>query len=188
MAMHRPRPPAQAAQRPRREELLRPLADAGTGPGAYRPPPPWYSRMQWLGFLLTRLGLSPRYVVTLEVPGRATGVVRRTNLVQADLGGQHHLVSVTGNSQWVRNVRAAHGRVVLGRGGRRVAATLVEVPAEERPPVLRAYLHRAGRQPGSPAVRNEARAFFGVDDLAELGAAADRHPVFRVLPYRSAAG
>lgn len=141
--------------------------------------------MQWLGFLLTRLGLSPRFVVTLEVPGRRTGVVRRTNLVQAERGGRHYLVSVTGESEWVRNVRAAGGRVILGRGSRRIAVTLVEVPVEDRADVLRAYLHRPGRAPGSPAVGTEAREFFGVDDLARLGGVAHRHPVFEVRPYRT---
>lgn len=162
---------------------LRPLAGAWSG--TYRPPPRPYTRLQWLGFALTRLGLSPRYVVTLEVPGRRTGVIRRTNLVLTEHGGGRYLVSLTGESEWVRNVRAAGGRAVLARGGRRSAATLVEVPAGQRPAVLHAFLLRAGRRLGSPAATKEAQAYFGVaGDLRpdELAGVAHRHPVFRVVP------
>src|SRR3712207_8118606 len=46
---------------------------------------------------------------------------RRTNLVQARHDGRDYLVSLTGESEWVRNARAAGGRVVLARRGRRRA-------------------------------------------------------------------
>jgi deazaflavin-dependent oxidoreductase (nitroreductase family) len=124
-------------------------------------------------------------VVTLEVPGRRSGAVRRTNLVQARHEGQRYLVSLTGESEWVRNARAAGGRVVLARRGRRRAATLVEVPVEDRGPVIRSYVLRAGRRPDSAAVAREARAFFGVGPglaIEEIATVADRFPVFRVVP------
>ena len=150
---------------------------------AYRRPAPLYLRLQWLGFLLTRLGLSPGYVTLLEVPGRRSGVIRRTNLVRATRDGDHYLVALGGESEWVRNVRAAGGRVTIGRRVRR-AATLVEVPVAARPAVIRSYVLRAGRRPGSRSVIREARFYFGVgpelrDD--ELAAVAERYPVFRVV-------
>jgi deazaflavin-dependent oxidoreductase (nitroreductase family) len=154
----------------------------------YRPPPRLYARLQWLGLALTWLGLSPRGVVTLEVPGRRSGVIRRTNLLLATHDGQGYLVALAGESQWVRNVRAAGGRVVLGRRRHRRPATLVEVAAKDRAPVIRAYLLRWGRRPGSTAVTREARVYFGVGadlTLAEIGAVADRYPVFRVIPGRT---
>jgi deazaflavin-dependent oxidoreductase (nitroreductase family) len=149
---------------------------------AYRRPAPLYLRFQWLGFLLTRLGLSPGYVTLLEVPGRRSGVIRKTNLVRATHDGEHFLVALGGESEWARNVRAAAGRVTVGRRVRR-AATLVEIPPAERPAVLRSYVLRAGRRPGSRSVTREARFYFGVgpelrDD--ELAAVAARYPVFRV--------
>ena len=168
--------------RRRTDRLLVPLGNPGAQ--RYRPPPKLYARLQWLGHVLTRLGLSPGYVVTLEVPGRRTGVVHRTSLVLAELDGQHFVVSLTGESEWVRNVRAADGRVVLGRR-QRSAARLVEVPPAERPPVIRAYELRSGRRLGSRAVTREARADFGVGPeltLAEIAAVADRFPLFRVTP------
>jgi glyoxylase-like metal-dependent hydrolase (beta-lactamase superfamily II) len=165
------------------DRILVPVGDPSAS--RYRPPPRLYARLQWLGHLLTRLGMSPGYVVTLEVPGRRTGVIRRTNLVQAEHGGERYLVSLTGESEWVRNVRAAGGQVVLCRGPRRQAATLVEVPLADRPAIIRSYVLRAGRRERSTTVVREARAFFGVGgdlDADEIGGVADRFPVFRVVP------
>jgi deazaflavin-dependent oxidoreductase (nitroreductase family) len=149
----------------------------------YRPPPAVYRHLQWLGPILTQLGVSPGYVVTLEVPGRRSGVRRRTTLVQVEHGSERYLVALAGESEWVRNVRAAGGRAVLGRRERR-SATLVDVPPDERAPIIRAYLLRAGRRPGSKAVANEARSFFGVSgdpSLDEIRPIVEHYPVFRVI-------
>lgn len=166
-----------------RRPLLEPMDYSADVP--YRRPSSLYLRFQWIGFLLTRLDLSPRYVALLEVPGRRSGIIRRTTVVRAAHDGSHHLVGLGGESDWVRNVRAAGGRVTIGRRVRR-AAVLVEIPLEERPAVIRAYVLRAGRRPGARSVAREARRYFGVgpelrDD--ELVRAAVRYPVFRVA-YR----
>jgi hypothetical protein len=120
----------------------------------------------------------------LEVPGRRrSGAIRRTTLVQVTYDGAHHLVALAGESEWVRNVRAAGGRVVIGRR-KRHRATLVEVPAEDRPAVIRAYLLRAGRRAGSRKVANEARYYFGLSAdpaLAEIRPVVEYYPVFRVV-------
>ena len=176
---------AQGRRRGHRRRGLPAFVPRYSGPDRYRPPPRLHVRLQWLGFALTWLGLSPSQVVTLEVPGRRSGVIRRTNLLLAEHDGTYYLVALAGESQWVRNVRAAGGRVVLGRRRQRHAATLVEVPTQDRAPVLRAYLLRWGRRPGSAQVAREARDYFGVGSdptLAELASVADRYPVFRVVP------
>jgi deazaflavin-dependent oxidoreductase (nitroreductase family) len=163
------------------DRILVPLGNPSAA--RYRPPPRWYARLQWLGHALTRLGVSPRYVVTLEVPGRRSGVPRRTTLVQAEHDGRRYLVSLTGEAEWVRNARAAGGRVVLARRGRRRAVQLIEVPTQDRAPVIRSYVLRAGRRLDSTAVSREARAFFGIGpdlDLEEIASVADRFPVFRI--------
>ncbi len=150
----------------------------------YRRPPRWYTRLQGIGFAATWLGISPADVITLEVPGRRSGVVRRTNLVLVRHDGTRYVVALAGESEWVRNVRAADGRVIIGRRGQRRAARLVEVPVAHRPPILQANLLRWGRAPDARAVAREAANNFGVagPDLAELATVAHRHPVFRVLP------
>jgi glyoxylase-like metal-dependent hydrolase (beta-lactamase superfamily II) len=150
----------------------------------YRPPPPLYQRMQQrLSPFLINLGLGPKQVVVLEVPGRRSGAIRRSSLVKADYAGDDYLVALAGESEWVRNVRAANGRVVIGRR-QRWAVRLVELPPAERPPIIRAYLLRWGRQPNSVAVQREARLFFGVSgdpSVEELAAIAEFYPAFRIV-------
>jgi len=83
-------------------------------------------------------------------------------------------VSPRGQTQWVRNLRASgHGRL---RVGRRVSTfTATEVPEDDRPEVLRAYLKKW---------KFEVGAFFagvGPDSSAdELRRISPDHPVFRL--------
>ncbi|WP_433567102.1 nitroreductase/quinone reductase family protein [Nocardia sp. CA-151230] len=153
-----------------------------TGFTGYRPPPWLYRRLQPIAAALTSLGSSPEYAVVLEVPGRHSGIIRRTNLVRIEYDGRHYLVSLAGESEWVRNTRAAAGHVVVGRRERR-GATLAEVPAAEWPEVIRACLTRAGRKARSWSKTSEARHYFGVstepsaEDLARI---SRQYPVFRI--------
>ncbi len=149
----------------------------------YRRPPEMYARLQRLGPPMVAAGMAPHSVIVLEVPGRITGVIHRTTLVRADCNDGHYLVALAGDSEWVRNVRAADGRVVIGPRHRR-AARLVEVPPQQRAPVIRAYLRRWGRQPGSKAAASEARHYFGVaadPSLEELNQIATYYPVFQII-------
>jgi hypothetical protein len=121
-------------------------------------------------------------VITLEVPGRLSGGIRRTIVVRVACDGDHYVVALAGESEWVRNVRARGGRVVLGRR-KRYAARLVELPPQQRAPVIRAHLSRWGRRPGSKTMGNEARHYYGVNahaSLAEIQGVAEHYPVFRI--------
>ena len=112
--------------------------------------------------------------------GFATGGHRTCTCVSS---GSARSSSLAGESEWVRNVRAAAGRVVVGRKERHTA-TLVEVPPQERAPVIRAYLLRAGRHAGSKAAANEARYYFGVSadpSLQEIQPVVEHYPVFRIV-------
>jgi len=76
------------------------------------------------------------------------------------------------NVSWVQNVRAAGGMAVLRSGGRE-EVQLEEVPAEQRAPILKAYLQLApGARPYVP-VNKDAR-------LVEFEKIAAAYPVFRV--------
>ncbi len=79
----------------------------------YRRPPGFYRRLQAVAPLFSAVGLTPNYVVRLEVPGRRSGVIRSSFMVLVTSRGQRFLVALAGESEWVRNVRAAHGQVVL---------------------------------------------------------------------------
>jgi deazaflavin-dependent oxidoreductase (nitroreductase family) len=119
-------------------------------------------------------GIFPNYLVTLEVTGRKTGRKIAFPVVMVVLDGHRYLVSMLGESaQWVLNVRAAGGSAVLHSGGRE-AVQLEEVPADQRAPILKAYLQRA---PG-------ARPHISVDKdapLAEFEKIAGTFPTFRVV-------
>lgn len=120
-------------------------------------------------------GLAPRNWVTLEVRGRRTGRLISFPVVVADHAGERYLVAMLGErANWVHNVRAADGRVVL-RHGHREEVRLEEVDPLDRAPIIRTYLQRA---PG-------ARAHVPVDrraPLKEFARIADRFPVFHVTP------
>jgi deazaflavin-dependent oxidoreductase (nitroreductase family) len=121
------------------------------------------------------LGLSPRRWVALEVTGRRTGRLVRFPLGMADWDGQWYLVSMLGEDcNWVRNVRAADGRAVL-RHRHAVACQLAEVPAGERPEIIRRYLQKVPG--GRPHILVSPDA-----PLPEFEAISPRYPVFRVIP------
>ncbi len=150
----------------------------------YRRPAAWYLRLNWLGVALTSIGLAPRGAVTIAIRGRKTGKIRRLPILAIPHGGARYLVALAGESQWVRNVRAAGGRVSMTRGRRR-DVTLVELPVEERAPVLRAYLDFAKGLGGEKSAAQQAEFYFGVDldaTLPELAEIATHYPVFRIDP------
>ena len=138
--------------------------------------PNWVARILDRGTAaLSARGVGPDYLVTLEVPGRRSGRIVRLPLVVAVVDGERYLVSMLGeDTNWVRNVRAAGGEVVLWHG-RREEVRLEEVAPDRRAPVLKAYLKRAPN----------ARAHVPIDEdapLAEFERVANRFPAFRVAP------
>jgi deazaflavin-dependent oxidoreductase (nitroreductase family) len=125
---------------------------------------------------VSNAGLGPEFFVALETVGHKTGRRSSIPLVVADHDGAKYLVSMLGQrSPWVHNVRAAGGRAVLRHGERR-EVRLVELPAAERAPIIKAYLARAaGGRPHIP-VRPDA-------PLSEFEAIAADYPVFRIEPF-----
>ncbi|MCE7980855.1 MAG: DUF385 domain-containing protein [Caldilinea sp. CFX5] len=143
------------------------------------------NRPNWIAKALNRLyalvgasGITGNYVVALEVIGRKSGRVISFPLVVAMVDGERYLVSMLGdNTQWVQNVRAAGGQAVLRSGGRQ-AVQLVEIPADQRAPILKAYLQRAdGARPHIPIDKDAP--------LAEFATIAADYPVFHVTTSTS---
>jgi deazaflavin-dependent oxidoreductase (nitroreductase family) len=142
-------------------------------------------RPNWIARILNRAtaavgssGVASNYLVTLEVTGRKSGRTIALPVVVAIVDGQRYLVSMLGdNVQWVQNVRAAGGRAVLRSGGRE-EVQLEEVPADQRAPILRAYLQRApGARPHVPVNKDAA--------LAEFQRVAAAFPVFRLASNKT---
>ncbi len=146
--------------------------------------PDWFTRhiANPLVMALTRSGVTIRGSRVLEVRGRKTGQARRVPVNPLELDGVTYLVAPRGETEWVRNVRAAGGRLTLIRGRRGQAMTAVELPDDQKPELLRQYLVRW---------KFETGMFFdgvGPDSTeAELAAIAGRHPVFRLEPASSPA-
>jgi len=129
--------------------------------------------------MVCALGVAPDYMVTLEVAGRRTGRIVRLPLVMVVVDGERYLVSMLGEDvNWVRNVKAADGRVTL-RHGRSEDVRLEEVAPEHRAPVLKDYLRRAPRAGAHMPVGKDA-------PLAEFERVSPRFPAFRVVSGQAA--
>jgi hypothetical protein len=126
---------------------------------------------------LTRLGISVYGSRVLYVRGRKTGEWRNQPVNPLTYEGGRYLVAPRGNTQWVRNLRAADGTGQLRLGRRVEDFRATEIPDDDKPPVLRAYLKRW---------KWEVGVFFdGVDATASdetLRAIAPGYPIFRIEP------
>jgi deazaflavin-dependent oxidoreductase (nitroreductase family) len=97
-------------------------------------------------------------VHTLEVARRNAVDPQRVPVIPLQHDGSLFVVSTRGESDWVKNVRAA-GKVRLGQKGQFETYAATEVPAEGRTDILKAYRKKAGREvngyfkklPGPPA-------------------------------------
>src|SRR4029079_14300838 len=89
------------------------------------------------------------------------------------VSGKDYLVSMLGaDSDWVKNVEAAHGDAVIRRGRRR-HVRLVAVPPEQRAPILRKYVR----------IASTGRLHFPLPvgaPLSDFEAIVERYPVYRI--------
>ncbi|MGC4104791.1 MAG: nitroreductase/quinone reductase family protein [Thermomicrobiales bacterium] len=124
--------------------------------------------------LVGTLGLAPAGVMVLYVPGRVSGRMRGVALRVLVHQGAYHLVSLYGESDWLRNLRTA-GRASLVRG-RTVVPVEVgeELSIEQRVMVIHTYILRwDGQIVGVPGLDRTATA-------DEVAAVAEHIPVIRL--------
>lgn len=139
--------------------------------------PGWFTRRIFNGVVrgLTRIGISVAGSRELRVRGRTSGEWRTTPVNLLTVDGERYLVAPRGNTQWVRNIRAA-GAGELRVGRRTESFRIAEVGDDRKSPILRDYLRRWGWEVG---------AFFeGVDKNAsddDLARIAPGFPVFRII-------
>ncbi len=120
-------------------------------------------------------------MILLTVRGRKSGQARTTAVDLFERDGRGFLVSThgAGDSQWVRNLRAA-GEAILTRGRRRRAITAIELTPEAAGPLLKNVLPPRLASPVRGFVLRRSlgvSADASVDDFIKL---ARTHPVFEV--------
>jgi deazaflavin-dependent oxidoreductase (nitroreductase family) len=151
----------------------------------YYRPPTWVRRRlvnPLFRFLVLRAGLGRRgrggqdVMRVLRVRGRRSGRLYEVPVRIATWNGRRYVLSMLGEAQWVRNLRAAGAaQLLLGRQVEPVAAR--EIRTEEKAAFLTWYCQH-------PAYRLRARTALGADTAnliaAEVDRLARRYPVFRL--------
>jgi deazaflavin-dependent oxidoreductase (nitroreductase family) len=124
--------------------------------------------------LLLRAGIGLRHNYLLEVRGRKSGRMYSTPVDVLELDGRRFLVCGRGQSQWVRNARAA-GLVTLARGGTRAEFAVRVVPEAEKAPIIKAFVER---------FKLTVQRYFPVPagaPVAQFEPIAQRYPVFELM-------
>ena len=134
--------------------------------------PWWLKPANRIIVALYRLGWSFGTWYVLSIPGRKTGKLRSTPVSVLVMDGQRYIVTFETN--WVKNARAV-GWGFFTRGGKKERVTLVELPVEERPPILREFPRQVPH-----GVQFFERMLGLPNDPEAFAAAAPRCPVFRI--------
>ncbi len=122
--------------------------------------PPWFLRV--VGNRVTKLFGSP----VLEVAGRRSGRAQSIPINVLEHGGERYLVAPRGETDWVRNLRAA-GMATLEIRRRAERFRAVEVDDAEKPALIAAYQEKwMGPTKGQ---------WEALPDPAD-------HPIFRIVP------
>jgi deazaflavin-dependent oxidoreductase (nitroreductase family) len=140
-------------------------------------PPRWLKRMNKVVVAMQRLGVPAGPSMVLTVPGRKSGKPRSTPMTPFDHDGGLYTVAGYPGADWAANARAAGvGTLTRGRRSRRIR--IVELPADESRPVLRAF---AVKVPvGVGFAKRSGLVADGTPD--EFEALAGRLAVFRFDP------
>jgi deazaflavin-dependent oxidoreductase (nitroreductase family) len=138
---------------------------------------PWwlkYANRVLMG--LNRLGLAVGTQHILSIPGRRTGKMRSTPVSLLRVDSNRYIVTGFA-TEWVKNARAA-GWALLTRGRKEERVALVELPVEERAPVLREFSRQVPQ-----GVKFMEHMLGLPNDPEALVQAASRCPVFRIDRY-----
>jgi hypothetical protein len=135
--------------------------------------PKWLMLANRLIIALNRLGISFGTWYILSIRGRKTGKMRSTPVSVLHVNGQRYVV--TGfETQWVKNARKVRDGM-LTRGRNKEQVVLVELPVEERPPILREFPRQVPH--GVPFFEKLLNL---PGDPEAFAAAAPHCPVFRL--------
>src|SRR4030081_2337194 len=105
--------------------------------------PGWFTQNRFTVIVpgFTRAGISVWGSRVLRVRGRTSGEWRSAPVNLLTFEGKRYLVAPRGQTQWVRNLRVRReGELMLGKKVEPFRG--VEVPDNEKIPILRAYLKK----------------------------------------------
>jgi deazaflavin-dependent oxidoreductase (nitroreductase family) len=123
---------------------------------------------------LVKIGVGVRGARILQVRGRTSGEIRSVPVNPLPLDGERYLVAPRGETQWVRNIRAA-GSAELRKGRTLESIVVAEVSDADKAPIIRAYLELWAMEVG--------KFFDGLtkdSSDAQIDAVAPGFPVFRI--------
>ncbi len=136
--------------------------------------PRWLELANPLIVALQRRGIVIGTMRLLSVSGRKSGKLRTTPVSPLMVRGERYIIAGLEGADWVRNARVA-GWGILARGRDQARVNLVELPLQERPPVLREFPRKV------PQGVRFFRHLYGISGTPEeFEALASRCPVFRV--------
>jgi len=124
--------------------------------------------------LLAEAGISIAGTVAIRVRGRKSGKRRGVVVNLLNVDGREYLVSPRGNTQWVRNARAA-GLIEMGPRWHSTEVPLAEVADHDKPELVKRYLDRWYWE-----VKGHVGGLTPQSSDAELSAAAPSIPVFEL--------
>lgn len=128
---------------------------------------------------LLRLGIPIGPMILLTVRGRKTGQPRTTPVGLFELDGRRYLFSTFGESNWVRNIRAA-GEAILSCGRHREKIAVVELTPVEAAPVLKDAFVPYLASPFGRMMLSSRYHVTSDTTLSEFITVAQRHPVFKL--------
>jgi hypothetical protein len=136
--------------------------------------PRWLKLANPLIVALQRRGVVIGTMRLLSVPGRKSGQLRTTPVSPLVVEGERYIVAGFEDADWVKNARVA-GWGTLARGRDQERVNLVELPLQERVPVLREFPRKI------PNGVQFFRRLYGISGTPEeFETLAPRCPVFRV--------
>lgn len=148
--------------------------------------PRWIKPANRVIIALQRLGLAIGTMRLLSIPGRKSGKLRTTPVSPLTVDGERYIVGGFQGADWVKNARVA-GWGLLARGRKEEHVALIELPEEERAPVLREFPREVPH-----GVQFFVKAgILESPDPESFAAAAPRCPVFRIVeapPVASSSG
>jgi deazaflavin-dependent oxidoreductase (nitroreductase family) len=127
--------------------------------------------------VLVGLGLGLPHNYVLHTRGRRSGRSYATPVNVLTLDGKRYLVAGRGYTQWVRNALAS-GTVSLTKGRRSEELNLREVPDDEKPEILKAYLDR---------FQLTVQRYFPIpagSPAETFRPLVERYPVFELMPKK----